>query len=201
MKTAFKWTIVLLAGLLMGPAAAHAQDETDEQFNQRVDPSSVFDFVDSHAFGNSMNITAVVTKDGQTLGDALVAVYAADGGIRGKDITDATQQNKVFLTVYGESSVPLVFKVYVGGKTYTVDQGLTFSTNAFIGMTEPYVISLTLRGDVNADGKVDVADAVAVANFLVGRRQGTFIESVADVNGDTNISIADAVAIVAIAMN
>ena len=190
--------MMLLAGLTLWPAAASAQEETDAEFNQRVDPDEIFDFVNSHTYSNNMSITAVVKKDGKTISNALVAVYASDG-IRGKDITDPTQQNMVFLTVYGEGSTPLFFKVYTGGQIYVVDQGLNFEGNGTVGMSDPYVITLknpVILGDVNGDGKVDAADAVAIANYIVGQPPATFVKTAADVNNDGNITISDAARIV-----
>ena len=195
--------MMLLAGLFLGPASAGAQVETDEEFNHRVDPNCIFDFVSCHTYCNNMNVTALVQKDGKTVVDALVAVYASDG-IRGKDVTDPSQDNQVFLTVYGEKPVPLVFKVYAGGNTYVVDQGLTFEGNATIGMDDPYVITLQdslIPGDANGDGIVSISDAVAVVNSILGQPSSNFIKTAADVNNDGYVTISDAVAIVNIILN
>ena len=51
-------------------------------------------------------------------------------------------------------------------------------------------------GDVNDDGEIDIADAVCVVNFVVGKPVPTFNTNAADVNGDGDIDIADAVHIV-----
>ncbi|MCR4916172.1 MAG: dockerin type I repeat-containing protein [Prevotella sp.] len=204
MKISMKFTLALLAGLLLWPAtAAFAQsganeglDPKDVTHNQEVDPEGIFDFVNSHAYSSTMTITAVVQKDGLTLNHALVAVYA-DDGIRGKDIVRS--KNQVYLTVYGESAVPLVFKVYVDGVTYVVDQGLQFEGNGTLGLDTPYVITLqnpVLLGDVNDDGTVDIADAVAVANHIIGLTPVKFVKSAADVNNDGSITVADAAGIV-----
>lgn len=204
MKTALNWTIMLLAGLLLWPAAATAQNDYDPEdvaFNQEVDPNEIFDFVNSHKYSNSMSIMAIVKKDNLILSDALVAVYASDG-IRGKDIVDPTQQNLVFLTVYGEGSTPLAFKVYTGGSIYVVDPdpGLNFEAYGIVGdPSNPYVITLqnpVLPGDANGDGTVDIADAVAVANYIIGQPPASFVKSAADVNNDGNVTISDATRIV-----
>ena len=52
------------------------------------------------------------------------------------------------------------------------------------------------KGDVNGDGDVDIADAVCIVNYVVGKPNTTFIEAAADANGDDDIDIADAVHIV-----
>ena len=48
-----------------------------------------------------------------------------------------------------------------------------------------------LRGDVNCDGKVDIADAVTVLNAMAGQA----VAGDADVNGDTKVDIADFVTV------
>ena len=44
-------------------------------------------------------------------------------------------------------------------------------------------------GDVNADGAIDIADAVAVLNAMAGKA----VSGNPDVNGDGSVDIADAV--------
>ena len=53
-----------------------------------------------------------------------------------------------------------------------------------------------MKGDVNADGEVDVADAVCIVNHIIGKFVPIFIELAADANNDNEIDIADAVCIV-----
>ena len=53
-----------------------------------------------------------------------------------------------------------------------------------------------LRGDVNSDGDVDIADAVCIVNHVVGKATPVFNEQAADVNADGDVDIADAVRIV-----
>ncbi len=57
------------------------------------------------------------------------------------------------------------------------------------------VISSYTLGDVNADGSVDVADFIAVANHILNRTPTTFVEKAADVNEDGAIDVADFIAI------
>ena len=58
------------------------------------------------------------------------------------------------------------------------------------------IILQSVKGDVNGDGEVDIADAVCIVNHVVGKPNTTFNASAADVNGDGDIDIADAVRIV-----
>lgn len=53
-----------------------------------------------------------------------------------------------------------------------------------------------LKGDVNGDGVVDVADAVRVINLCLANEK----EASADVNGDGGVDVADAVAVINICL-
>lgn len=53
-----------------------------------------------------------------------------------------------------------------------------------------------IKGDVNNDGDVDIADAVCIVNHVVGIAAPSFVAQAADVNGDGDADIADAVCIV-----
>ena len=53
-----------------------------------------------------------------------------------------------------------------------------------------------IKGDVNGDGDVDIADAVCIVNHVVGKQTPKFNAAAADVNGDGDVDIADAVRIV-----
>ena len=52
------------------------------------------------------------------------------------------------------------------------------------------------KGDANGDGVVDVADVVAVVNYILGKASGNFNVAAANINGDTVIDVADVVGIV-----
>ena len=53
-----------------------------------------------------------------------------------------------------------------------------------------------LAGDANGDGVVDVADVVAIVNYILNKPGENFNEKAADVNGDGVIDVADVVAVV-----
>ncbi|MBO4720092.1 MAG: hypothetical protein J5658_09485 [Prevotella sp.] len=50
-------------------------------------------------------------------------------------------------------------------------------------------------GDANGDGKVDAADIVEVANYIMGKPSTYFYKQSADVNKDNVINIADIIQI------
>ena len=56
---------------------------------------------------------------------------------------------------------------------------------------------ITMKGDVNLDGQVTIADGVAVLNAMAGDA----VAGDADVNGDNDITIADFVAVLNIMAN
>ena len=53
-----------------------------------------------------------------------------------------------------------------------------------------------VKGDVNGDGSVDIADAICIVNHIVGKPTSVFVDAAADVNDDGAVDIADAVRIV-----
>lgn len=46
-------------------------------------------------------------------------------------------------------------------------------------------------GDVNSDGKVNVADITVIANHILNLPNNTFVEAAADLNGDGKVNVAD----------
>lgn len=52
-----------------------------------------------------------------------------------------------------------------------------------------------IKGDVNGDGKVTVADAVAVMDYYIHRSEASDLDATYDVNGDGRVTVADAVEI------
>lgn len=62
-------------------------------------------------------------------------------------------------------------------------------------------ISTVLSGDANVDGKVNITDAVAVVDYILGNAPEGFNKDAADVNKDGNVNIMDAVGIVDIILN
>ncbi len=58
------------------------------------------------------------------------------------------------------------------------------------------VTDVTMLGDANGDGVVDVADVVAIVNYILNKPGENFDEQAADVNNDSVIDVADVVAVV-----
>lgn len=56
-------------------------------------------------------------------------------------------------------------------------------------------IAAISRGDVNGDGETDVADFIAIANYILGTMPENFDEAAADVDSDGSIDVADFIAV------
>lgn len=52
------------------------------------------------------------------------------------------------------------------------------------------------KGDVNNDGAIDIADAIAIVNHILQKETAVFFENAADVNNDNAIDIADAISVI-----
>ena len=175
---------------------------TAQTTNQVTDP---FPDVPYRQYYGNMLLTAKAVMNGEVLtGDVVIAVYHGNE-IRGKDSpTDADHPGVTYLTVYGNYEPDrLHFKIAVGGTIYEVDPGdLVYEFNGVVGtFSNPYIINVpapgtTTPGDANGDGSVDIADAVAIVNYVVGKPNTSFNLTAADANGDNDVDIADAVHIV-----
>ena len=96
----------------------------------------------------------------------------------------------VSATLDGEDIMPyIVDNVY----TATADKKNAKLVVKFSGTGQGSVV---LIGDSNNDGEVDIADAVQIVNYVVGKATPAFNEKAADVNNDGVVDIADAVRIV-----
>lgn len=102
----------------------------------------------------------------------------------------------------------ITFKCY--NKTAMEEKELYGSAVVFenlgqVGMpSSPYVLDLVMQyipGDANGDGKVSIADAVAVIDYILSDGATPLVIEAADMNGDGKISIADAVAIIDYILN
>jgi hypothetical protein len=90
----------------------------------------------------------------------------------------------------------------VAGKKLDFDNEMEYLTSWFtrrmdyLDNTRFNISALANLGDVNGDGRIDIADAVAIVNHVLKKPSVKFVESAADVNCDNTIDIADAVAVV-----
>ena len=81
----------------------------------------------------------------------------------------------------------------VGGAGTTYDENHVDASYAHIdgGTSNPGYFSTLIKGDVNGDGDVTIADGVEVLNAMAGES----VSGDPDVNGDGDVTIADFVAV------
>lgn len=105
------------------------------------------------------------------------------------------------------SGETISFKVYdkTAGKELPVAVTQPFVSQQAVGLpSTPLVLSVStssMKGDVNRDGVVDVADVVATVNYILQRSAADFDIVAAEVTGDGEIDVADVVGIVNIILN
>lgn len=109
-----------------------------------------FPDVDPYAYYGNMSVTVKVTKGGEALHNAIVAVYCGNE-IRGKASPGNTKKPGVaYLTVYGNKSGELLsFKVYdvSEGATYEISETLKYKYNGSKGSPKsPYVVEIGNAG-------------------------------------------------------
>ncbi len=118
--------------------------------------------------GLNTSIVFTVTDGTSPVGGATVAVTQGPS-VLGANTTNPVGQATIMVkaatnsTVYATASMP----------------GFTNGTEVF-----------TAKGDVNGDGRVDIIDALFIAQYTVGTR--TINTTVGDVSGDGNANIVDA---------
>ena len=134
---------------------------------------------------------------------------ASSQGLEGADIGNGVYQfvytstNRILGTSGAVVNIPIVVANNVAVGQYDVivkDVELVkYGTSSQIhhgDRTATLTIKEMTLGDVNGDGRVSVADAISIINYVLGRTPVSFIVIAADVNGDGDISLADAVATV-----
>ena len=118
------------------------------------------------------------------------SVYVPQQGKVRFYIIPAEGEEILSATLDGEDIMPYIVN---GVYTATADKKNAKLVVKFSGTGQGNVVK---AGDVNGDGDVDIADAVCVVNYVVGKANATFVAEAADVNGDSAVDIADAVRIV-----
>ena len=87
------------------------------------------------------------------------------------------------------------------GKTYRVLETIDFVSQSMVGQpsspTTATVKTYTL-GDVNDDGRINIADVTSTLSIMAGNSNDKFIREAADANEDGRVNIADIAKILAI---
>ena len=68
-------------------------------------------------------------------------------------------------------------------------------------MKSTLVVKQYTLGDVNSDANIDVADFIAVANYILGNAPVGFVAAAADVNKDSSVDVADFIGVANMILN
>lgn len=155
---------------------------------------------------------SLVTDNGETvdLTNYEVAAFVGDD-CRGVAEVQTISESQQYLYCRIRSNIVggenITFKVYNKKTNSEVDfeaETLTFQSNDRLGLpSDPFLLSLKAYtlGDVNGDGEIDVADAIAIIGFILGDEDDDFIPDAADYNGDGEIDVADVIDIIEFILN
>ena len=144
------------------------------------------------------HVKDVQQKDGKT---AIVSIEA-DDDLSGAWRYDVYVQYGSGAWFKGAENVPIdedaEVAIYAGieHKFYTIVTDYAGNVEQKEPLAESTLTPEAVKGDVNGDGDVDIADAVCIVNHVVGKATPSFVAAAADVNGDGDVDIADAVRIV-----
>ena len=163
--------------------------------------------VNPHNYQYDMTVYAVLTIGGHALTDYSDYELAAFCGEECRGVakvqTASDGSKYLYLRVYSNVTADEIirFRVYQSSTNQVMwlKESIAFEASSMAGTPgEPItlVLSSILKGDVNGDGDVDIADAVCIVNHVVGKPNTNFIDAAADANSDGDIDIADAVHIV-----
>ena len=205
-STAEASTICLPYNLSELPKGMKAYSLTE----QDADGKMVFTETDAVEANKPYLVTTTIPVDGIQLENVQVKATPTvmpDGGCEGYEFrgtltaishNDAAEDemyamgaDKEWLSVYDADESVMI----PAGRAYLMptDGATELTIGAVLKTTSPME---SIKGDVNGDGEVDIADAVCIVNYVVGKPNAAFIEAAADVDGDGVVDIADAVRIV-----
>jgi hypothetical protein len=103
--------------------------------------SSLFTPVDYHLYADNMTITAQVVKDGLVLTEAEIGVFANGDECLADAVVDG--EGRAYITVPGDDTCLLTFKVVVNGQLFTTDQSVNFEIDGEYGSySQPFVLTL-----------------------------------------------------------
>ena len=123
-------------------------------------------------------------------------------------VADVLPRNATRKRVEWSSSDPSLVTVDASGLVTFVKEGyatITVCATDGSGVESTIDVVVTVKepelGDSNANGVVNIADAVNTANYAIGNEVEHFNETAADVNRDGIISLADASATITLILN
>ena len=185
--------LVCLACMLAMAMVAHAQGN---ESRWTVNP---------YDYQYDMTVYAQLKIDNAVVSDYSNYEVAAFVGDECRGVAEVhTENNFTWLYIRvrstSASGEKISFKMFdkTEGKPKRIAETVEFQSQGLEGMPSS-PIDLTpakyTPGDVNGDGRINVADIVAIRRIIAGLDDGKFIKEAADINGDGRTNVADIVAI------
>ena len=133
-----------------------------------------------------INVQGKITHNNDTL---LIVVPAA------RKVKDG-EQVRVFSSGFSSATGNVIVKVEAeNGMRFGVDTSL-LNSDGTVALTQ-----LTILGDANGDGAINVSDVSAIISHILGLTPDGFDAAAADVNGDGIINVTDVTAVINIILN
>ena len=177
------------------------------QLSGTVEVQNVVDQLRDWILGDKFSLQATVTNEGtETYNeDITVYLYKSLMGYYGTPVQSVTRT----VSINPGKSITVDFDLdnVVDGWTYSaVAYYYSQGRDKLLDLTGDYTIYFTetptlLRGDVNQDGEVNIADVNAVISVIMGTFTDPSIFREADVDGNGEINIGDVNAIINIILN
>lgn len=186
--------LICLVGLFISTTILHAQGSGWEE--------------NPHDYQYDMTVYAQVLADENVVTDYSNYEIAAFVGDECRGIAEVKSQGGytwLYLRVRSNaaSGETVSFKIYdaAAGKAFNAIETVNFESNGLLGMPSTPT-TLTLKrytlGDVNDDGKINIADITGILAIMAGNSNVEMIKEAADVNGDSKINISDITAVLSI---
>lgn len=149
-------------------------------------------------FGSGKAAGVVTTPTFTVEGTSVFTFMAAPWGTDGTTLTltvngNATLSQTQFAMKQGE------WTTYSATLTGSGNVSITFTPDKRVFLDEVYARPMAKRGDINGDGKTDIADVTALVNIILGRQPaaGTAYDTATtDINGDGKTDVADITALI-----
>ena len=156
--------------------------------------AEIFHPVDASLYPENMTMVIRLTDGGAMVDTCEVAAFVG-GECRGA--ARATDGLYYLLIVGRGGGQPMELRTCLNNAIVTIDNTLQYVSDRIIGTPKaPYIIDLQhlntggIKGDVNGDGIVNIADVAAIIQQLMANSP----QPEADVNGDGKVDVADILA-------
>ncbi len=162
---------------------------------------AIFNPVDPYRFPNNMTMV-IQLKNGEEIVDTCEVAAFINGECRD---AQRAERGLYFLVIPGDGGGQKVeIRTCLDDKIVTIDNSIVFQSDKNIGTPKkPYVIDISevlsgkIKGDVNGDGAVDVADIASIIDIMAGATvPGSSASGAADVNEDGTVDVADIASVI-----